>query len=440
MAKRHQLATAAGGLLGLFLITTDALAWNNCASDYQRLLPPCCPSPCPVQDQRHRSNQDRRQTQEEQRTEQNQQQSQTTQRQQQATGPAGSATSGGIGAGSPLDSLSTAGQFVPPPTLQGLYFGPPEATQSMTIGGERPSRFTDAAKNSSDAVIEAHVFVFRAKRQIESDAREIAEMAQQLQSNPNLRTDHAFANRVRAKVAQVLELRNALQARLVEIKSKRRMFHLIDDQTPDSANRQSAGSGSSGGTIGAPSGGYEYVRPNNPNSGTRPIETATTNPTSPPPRDPDAYQVANGATPTMPNGSTVNPPNPNPISPGQTPSTTNNTPTQPTTPGTTPTTPQTPSADQSASQPSGSSSQTPSATPAPANQQALTQMTNALQGKSADPQKTATAIANDYGSLTGGHADRLRQIALRASSNSNPYGTTAENAVSAAGFLRTQSN
>ncbi|WP_163413702.1 hypothetical protein, partial [Escherichia coli] len=81
--------------------------------------------------------------------------------------------------------------YAPPTTLQGLYFGPPEATQSMTIGGERPSRFTDAAKNSSDAVIDAHVFVFRAKRQIEADAREIAEMAKQLNANQNLRTDHA---------------------------------------------------------------------------------------------------------------------------------------------------------------------------------------------------------------------------------------------------------
>ncbi|WP_204278324.1 hypothetical protein, partial [Escherichia coli] len=81
-----------------------------------------------------------------------------------------------------------------------------------------------------------------------------------------------FANRVRAKVAQVIELRNALQARLVEIKSKRRMFHLIDDQTPDSATRQN-GSGSASGTIGNPSGGFSYVRPNDPNSGTRPIQT-----------------------------------------------------------------------------------------------------------------------------------------------------------------------
>lgn len=432
MTHGRLAATMSGAILAFMFMGGEALAWVNCSNPYQRLLPPCCPSPCPVQDQRHRSNQDQRQGQEQQRSQQNQQQSQQTTAQQQATGPAGPAGQGTPGAGAPLGALASAHQFEQPTTLQGLYFGPNESTQSMTIGGERPSRFTDAAKNSSDAVIDAHVFVFRAKRQIEADAREIAEMAQQLQANQNLRTDHAFSNRVRAKVAQVIELRNALQARLVEIKSKRRMFHLLSDQTADSNQRQSGGGG---GLMSGGSTGSQWQRPDSLNTTLTPVQTADDTRTERPTTDPNAYQVANAPNTNLPNGGTQTPANPNPV---QTGPVTGGMGSQPTTGG--PQAPATPG-----SQPTTGGPQAP-ATPtdqpttggpqAPATPQVLGQMQAALNGGSQNPAASATAIANDYNNFTGGHVDRLRQIALRAQDPTNPYGTNAQTAIAAANFMQ----
>jgi hypothetical protein len=491
MTKTRLMATATASVITMLMLGSEAMAWVNCSNPYQRLLPPCCPSPCPVQDNPHQRNEDQRQAQEQQRTQQNQQQNQTTQQQQQATGNPGPQNQQMPGAGSPLDSLATAHQFTQPTTLQGLYFGPGESTQSMTIGGERPSRFTDAAKNSSDALIDAHVFVFRAKRQIEADAREIAEMAQQLQANQNLRSDMAFANRVRAKIAQVTELRNALQSRLVEIKSKRRMFHLVSDQTPDT-NMRPNGTGGANLLAGGSSTGQVWQRPSQTNTGPTPIQTADQNTTTPP-TDPNAYRVANPSNPNMPDaerpttpptnimtGGLMNPPltggltggpmtppttgglTGGPMTPPTTGGTTGGPMTPPTTGGTTggPMTPPTtggttggpmtpPTTGGTTGGPmtpptTGGTTGGPMTPPltggetgGPAPMPVLNQMQTALAGQSVNPVQSATAIASDYQQFSGDHIDRLRQIALRAQEPGNPYGTNAQSALAAANFMQT---
>ena len=174
-----------------------------------------------------------------------------------ATGSQGSSGQGGPQAGGDL----TGGQTMTPPSssasaIEGqatqFYFGDNSQFKDDTLNGTKPSNYTAAAAESGSSDIADTIFALAAKKQTEKDSQEVTQLAQQAGSTQNMHQDMGFANKVRAKLVEVLMLRAALEARLVEIRSKNVAFHMTSDQSPDTAtgNLNSSSTSSSSGTSG----------------------------------------------------------------------------------------------------------------------------------------------------------------------------------------------
>ena len=151
-----------------------------------------------------------------------------------------------------------------------FYFGPPQGTQDMTIGGATPSNYTAAAKDSSSADVKATSFALQSEQQIQKDVKEVQQLESEAKSPKNEREDLGFRNKVANKLAQEVALKNALIGWILTIQAKRTAFHLVSDGTPDSTDKVAQGTSVSGsGTPGSTGG-----------SSTTPSTTSSTTPTS----------------------------------------------------------------------------------------------------------------------------------------------------------------
>ena len=340
--------------------------------------------PCPVMDNPHNAQEQPRvqleQTILDKHTDSKKQES----NQNDATGQQGSSGQGGPQAGGDLtggqamSSLQTMGQ------LNGanaqFYFGDNSNVTSQAIQGAQPSNFTTAAESSSTADVAATIFAIQAKKQVEQASKEVAQMASQASQTTTSRADLGFANKVRAKLVEELQLRAALEARLVEIRAKRAAFHTLADQTKDVARGNLAKS----------------------TSGDTPtILTSSAQSTN----------VASAAVPTD--------------SPG--------------TAASTPTVVQAQTAAQAqaaaqalAASRAAAASAAVVATPATvdpltaASLSAQAQLSASLAGASTNPAGSAASLLSAYGALSGDQADKLRQIGVQLAEQPANFGITGQ--------------
>lgn len=145
---------------------------------------------------------------------------------------------GGTGA-----QASGASSSTPPPknTLGELYFGPKDQTKDMDISGQRESEWQKKQKLFTDSIIDATVLALTAKRKVEEDSKEIAQLMQQAEKNENLRSDLAFNAKLQAKHSEVQLMKQALIGKLADIKAKHIDHRMTSDQTRDLGNKAPTG-------------------------------------------------------------------------------------------------------------------------------------------------------------------------------------------------------
>lgn len=146
---------------------------------------------------------------------------------------------------------SAASSNTPPPknTLGELYMGPKDETKDLNITGQRESEWQKKQKAFSDSIIDATVMALAAKRKVEEDSKEIAQLMQQAQQNENLRSDLAFNAKLQAKNAEVQQMKQALIAKSTDIKAKQLDIKMTSDQTRDLGNTRPQGNDQSAVTV-----------------------------------------------------------------------------------------------------------------------------------------------------------------------------------------------
>ncbi len=238
-------------------------------------IPGCTYYPCPVFDAVHNSYASARVPINQQKNVAADKKRQCDQARLQTIGKSGSTGQGTIPSGSDLTGGQTLGQTASSVSsvlgaATQFYFADQSNFQNQTISGPQNSNFTQAAQSSSTTDVAATIFALQAMQQIQKDSQQVKQLVQQASTTQNLRQDLGFANKVRAMVVQELQLRNALQAQINLVKSKRIAFSMLADQTQD----QSSGSLLNGTSASS------LLNPTGSQSTSTPSATTTTTPAS----------------------------------------------------------------------------------------------------------------------------------------------------------------